>query len=88
MVKYIQTDSSDFIELSFTGYTDYIGMKYENKIRKALFFLFSEGFTQTMRKHSSIQIEKQSTVEQKIIVCEFFLDDYRLIGITAQRSLD
>jgi len=88
MVKYIQTDSHDFIELPFTGYTDYIGMKYENKIRKALFFLFSEGFTQTLRKHSSIQIEKQSTAEQKIIVCEFFLDDYRLIGIGRQLYRD
>jgi len=88
MKTYIKTDSDNFIELAIPNHINIERLKYKNKFRKALFFLFNEGLSQTLKKHLGIQLEKKILGEQKIVVCKFAIDNQQCIGVGRQIYAD
>jgi len=88
MSTYIKTKSEDFVELSLSHYQNFEKQRYKNKFRKAIFFLLNEGFRQTLRKILSVRLKRKIISAQKVVACQFVLNNIRYIGIGRQLCRD
>jgi len=87
MNTYIKIESEDFVELSLSNYQNFEKQRYKNKFRKVIFFLLNEGLRQTLRKILSVQSQRKIMSAQKVIACQFVLNDsnnIRYVGIGRQ----
>jgi len=88
MNTYIKIESEDFVELSLGDHQNFERQRYKNKFRKVIFFLLNEGFGQTLRKILSVQLQRKIVSAQKVIACQFVLNNIHYIGIGRQLHKD
>jgi len=91
MNTYTKTESEDFVEFSLSNYQNFEKQRYKNKFRKVIFFLLNEGLRQTLRKILSVQLQRKIISAQKVIGCQFVLNNLnniRYVGIGRQLRKD
>lgn len=91
MNTYIKIESEDFVELSLSNYQNFEKQRYKNKFRKVIFFLLNEGFRQTLRKILFLQLQRKIMSGQKLIACQFVLNNLsniRYVGMGRQLRKD